>query len=81
LKGLELPVLVMPDQLLFSSHTFVPKVNTLLRIIVSIAIIPLFSYLQFRIGQDLHGWVNAVLLLGTVAVEAGLLWMWNRTTI
>jgi hypothetical protein len=81
LKGMDLPVLALPDQLLFKSRSLAPKVNALLRTVVSIAIIPLFSYVQIRIGQDMHGWVNAVLLLGTVAVEAGLLWIWNRTTI
>ncbi len=81
LEGLGLPVLVLPDQLISGAHTFAPKVNAILRVIVSLAIIPLFSYLQIRIGQDIHGWANAVLLLGTVAAEAGLLWIWNRTTI
>jgi hypothetical protein len=81
LEGLGLPVLALPDQLLSGSRAFAPKVNAILRVIISLAIIPLFSYLQIRIGQDIHGWVNVVLLLGTVIAEAGLLWMWNRTTI
>ncbi len=81
LKALDLPVLVLPDQLLSRSHPLTPRLNSILRIAVSLVIIPFFSYLQIRIGQGLHGWVSGVLLLGTVAVEAGLLWMWNRSTI
>jgi hypothetical protein len=81
LKALDLPVLVLPDQLLARSYSLTPRLNSMLRIAVSLAIIPLFSYLQIRIGQGLHGWVSSVLLLGTVAVEAGLLWMWNKSTI